>query len=103
MPQRDCSFGHRRSAQELNRIGICISATMTVLDLLHRPISRRYRLIDASLHPHPQLDGLYESLQAALEDAAAWCCQASPDHGLASIGVEVLTTTGSWRTVRHPG
>ncbi len=75
---------------------------MSVLDLLQRPISRHYRLIDASLHPHPQLDGLYESLQAALADAADWCRQASADNGLASIGVEVLTTTGSWRTVRYP-
>jgi hypothetical protein len=75
---------------------------MSVLDLLHRPISRRYRLIDASLHPHPQLDGLYESLQAALEDAADWCRQAREGSSLASIGVEVLTTTGNWRTVRYP-
>ncbi|MEN9496482.1 MAG: hypothetical protein RLZZ516_1015 [Cyanobacteriota bacterium] len=75
---------------------------MSVLDLLSRPISRRYRLIDASLNPHPQLDGLYESLQAALEDAAAWCRQVSADRAPASIGVEVRTSSGSWRTVRYP-
>mgnify|MGYP003338829049 CR=1 FL=1 len=42
---------------------------MTHLQLLAAPISRRYRLVDAALQPHPQLDGLYESLDAALEEA----------------------------------
>lgn len=78
------------------------SASMSVLDLLHRPISRRYRLIDASFQPHPQLDGLYDSLQTALEDAHDWCRQVSGETMVSSIGVEVLTTTGNWRTVRYP-
>ena len=30
---------------------------------------RTYRLIDALLQPHPQLDGLYDSIEAALRDA----------------------------------
>ena len=33
---------------------------------------RSYRLIDALLQPHPQLDGLHDSIEAALRDAITW-------------------------------
>ena len=33
---------------------------------------RSYRLIDALLQPHPQLDSLYDSIEAALRDAITW-------------------------------
>jgi len=74
---------------------------MTHLQLLAAPVSRRYRLIDAALQPHPQLDGLYESLEAALEEALAWCGSLTASQPLA-IGVEVSTLSGGWRTVRYP-
>lgn len=74
---------------------------MTHLQLLAAPASRRYRLIDAALQPHPQLDGLYESLDAALEEALAWCGNLAASQARA-IGVEVSTTSGGWRTVRFP-
>jgi hypothetical protein len=74
---------------------------MTHLQLLAAPISRRYRLVDAALQPHPQLDGLYESLDAALEEALAWCSNLAASHAR-SIGVEVSTLSGGWRTVRFP-
>lgn len=74
---------------------------MTHLQLLAAPVSRRYRLIDAALQPHPQLDGLYESLDAALEEALAWVGSLTVSQPLA-IGVEVSTTSGGWRTVRYP-
>jgi len=74
---------------------------MSRLQLLAAPTSRRYRLIDAALQPHPQLDGLYESLEAALEEALAWCGNLAA-HQHPAVGVEVSTTSGHWRTVRYP-
>jgi len=64
-------------------------------------VSRRYRLIDGALQPHPQLDGLYESLEAALAEALAWCGSLTASQRLA-IGIEVSTSRGGWRTVRYP-
>jgi len=75
---------------------------MSRLQLLSPPASRRYRLIDAALQPHPQLDGLYESLDAALEEARSWCCSVGSQLPGLPIGVEVSTTAGNWRTVRYP-
>jgi hypothetical protein len=63
--------------------------------------SKRYRLVDASFEPHPQLDSEYESLEEALQDAVAWLRE-QPDTGTAAIGVEVSTRSGGWRTVRYP-
>ena len=75
---------------------------MTHLQLLNPPASRRYRLVDAALQPHPQLDGLYESLEAALDEAFSWCHSPDSSRQGFPIGVEVSTTTGNWRTVRYP-
>ncbi|MFM7653441.1 MAG: hypothetical protein ACKO5M_11065 [Vulcanococcus sp.] len=67
----------------------------------------QYRLIDHRGAPHPVLDDLYDSLDAAWSDARSWWEQAV--SGLQersepmAIGIEVSTTSGSWRTVRHPG
>ena len=67
----------------------------------------QYRLIDHRGAPHPVLDDLYDSLDAAWSDARRWWDQAVcalHDKGEPmAIGIEVSTTSGSWRTVRHPG
>ena len=68
---------------------------------LGQPIAKRYRLINASFEAHPQLDAIYDSLEDALNDAAAWLAsQASAAQ--AAIGVDMCTRSGEWRTVRPP-
>jgi hypothetical protein len=65
-------------------------------------LDRVYRLVDRQGNPHPVLDDLYDSLEAAWNEAQAWWgeqrCGAEPME----IGVEVSTSCGSWRTLRHP-
>ena len=67
----------------------------------------RYRLIDHRGAPHPVLDDLYDSLDAAWSDARTWwdhnVCGLSDRGDSMAIGVEVSTASGSWRTLRHPG
>ena len=65
---------------------------------------RIYRLVDRQGAPHPVLDDLYESLDAAWSEALGWWndhCGGSP--GPVEIGVEVSTASGDWRTLRFPG
>jgi hypothetical protein len=67
----------------------------------------RYRLIDHRGAPHPVLDDLYDSLDAAWSDARTWwehnVCGLGERSDAMAIGVEVSTASGSWRTLRHPG
>lgn len=64
---------------------------------------RAYRLVDALLEPHPHLDGLYDSIQEAFRDACEWLEGMGPVADVAStIGLEVRTPDGGWRTIRHP-
>lgn len=85
---------------------------------LFRPIpfelGRCYRLTDGLGQPHPELDELFESLEAAQEAALAWIdrqqivCEPVTDAerlqalGL-HFGLEVSTPSGVWRTLRHAG
>ncbi len=73
---------------------------------------RIYRLVDASGHPHPILDDLFDSIEAAWDAALAWCegqgllsAEAAPlDRSVvlgAHFGMEVSTRRGDWRTLRH--
>ncbi|MCP9888241.1 hypothetical protein KBY96_09915 [Cyanobium sp. ATX 6A2] len=65
---------------------------------------RRYRLVDGRGAPHPVLDDLYDSLEAAWAEASRWWqshCGCSQDP--VEIGVEVSTASGEWRTLRFPG
>jgi hypothetical protein len=65
---------------------------------------RSYRLVDARGEPHPVLDDLYDSLDAAWTEAVGWW--ENQDHAVREpigIGVEVSTTNGDWRTIRYPG
>lgn len=65
---------------------------------------RHYRLVDRQGAPHPVLDDLYESLDAAWSEAIHWWHQhMGPTQGPVEIGVEVSTASGDWRTLRHPG
>lgn len=63
---------------------------------------RDYRLIDGWQQPHPHLDGLYESVEEALADAIGWLESRGAEAEEASIGLEVSTPCGSWRTIRQP-
>lgn len=65
---------------------------------------RQYRLVDKNGSPHPVLDDLYESLEAAWGEATGWWQQEfGVQKGPMDIGVEVSTASGAWRTLRHPG
>lgn len=63
---------------------------------------RDYRLIDNLHQPHPHLDGLYESMEEALADAIGWIESMGPGGTNTSIGLEVSTPSGCWRTIRQP-
>ncbi len=65
-------------------------------------LQRDYRLIDGWQRPHPHLDGLYESVEEALADAIGWLESRGAEAEEASIGLEVSTPCGSWRTIRQP-
>ncbi len=75
---------------------------MSFLQILNRPVARRYRLVDAAMQPHPQLDELYDSLEAAMDEALRWCASAGHQAQSLQVGIEVSTTLGNWRTVRYP-
>ncbi|MFM7314657.1 MAG: hypothetical protein ACKO0M_16105 [Cyanobium sp.] len=65
---------------------------------------RLYRLVDQYGDPHPVLDDLYESLEAAWSEALHWWRDnVGAEHSTVGIGVEVSTASGDWRTLRHPG
>ena len=65
-------------------------------------VRRDYRLIDSLQQPHPHLDGLYESIDEAMADAIGWLESMGPSARETSIGLEVSTPCGSWRTIRQP-
>lgn len=66
------------------------------------PGRRDYRLIDSLRQPHPQLDGLYESVEEAMDDAIRWLEGIGPSGMDTAIGLEVSTPGGCWRTIRQP-
>ena len=66
------------------------------------PDERRYRLTDAAMQPHPYLDVDFPSLQEALDAARRWSRNRALDSYQASIGVEVSTERGDWRTLMLP-
>lgn len=73
------------------------------VNALFRSVQRRdYRLIDCCHQPHPHLDGLYETVDEAIADAVVWLESMGPDAGDTSIGLEVSTPSGDWRTIRQP-
>ena len=69
----------------------------------HLLVPRVYRLVDAQGNPHPVLDDLYETQEGAWAEAVLWWhLQDSSSQGSIGIGVEVSTSNGEWRTIRHP-
>ena len=65
---------------------------------------RHYRLVDRQGAPHPVLDDLYESLDAAWSEAMGWWqYHYGSSQEPVDIGVEVSTASGDWRTLRFPG
>lgn len=65
-------------------------------------VARVYRLVDRQGNPHPVLDDLYDTLEAAWSEAQAWWNEHCSATEPVEIGVEVSTSCGSWRTLRHP-
>jgi len=64
---------------------------------------RVYRLVDHRGDPHPVLDDLYDTLEAAWSEAILWWhSERGPAASPVGIGVEVSTGSGVWRTLRHP-
>ncbi|WP_320664731.1 hypothetical protein [Prochlorococcus sp. MIT 1223] len=63
-----------------------------------------YRLIGLDGRPHKVLDAPYDSMDAALGAAKNWCNGQGLSGSLddRSIGIEVMTSNGSWRTVCYP-
>ena len=54
-----------------------------------------YRLVGLNGEPHPVLDTPYDSFDAAQKAAQLW------DKQDQSIGIEVKTSNGSWRTILY--
>ena len=64
---------------------------------------RLYRLAGLDGSPHPVLDMPYESIEAALVAAQTWSDGQGLNCSLSqrALGVEVMTRSGSWRTIRY--
>ena len=62
-----------------------------------------YRLVGLDGSPHPVLDTPYESIDSAMWAAKNWCSRQSRNalDNEETIGIEVMTSNGSWRTVRY--
>ena len=63
-----------------------------------------YRLVGHDGLPHPVLDTPYDSMDAAVKAANSWSANKNNlGHLLndTSLGIEVLTSNGSWRTVQY--
>ncbi|MEB3199395.1 MAG: hypothetical protein VKK62_02555 [Synechococcaceae cyanobacterium] len=60
-----------------------------------------YRLVERPGLPHPCLDDVYDSLDAAMGDALSWWqgCRGPSGSGCL-LGVEVRTRNGDWRTLQ---
>ena len=59
-----------------------------------------YRLVGLDGKPHPVLDTPYESIDSAIMAAQSWHSN-SLNHinNSETIGIEVSTSNGSWRTI----
>ena len=68
------------------------------------PLRLLYRLVALDGTPHPVLDAPYESEEAALAAAKNWCDGQGLNCSISqrAIGVEVMTRSGSWRTLGYP-
>ena len=64
---------------------------------------RRYRLVDLCGRPHTEFDLLFDSYEAARDEALRWDHDpgAGP-HDSPSITIEVSTVCGAWRNLGLP-
>ena len=62
-----------------------------------------YRLVGLDGSPHPVWDTTFESIDAALRIAKNLCkTTKNTEHYVErTIGVEVMTSNGSWRTILY--
>ncbi len=62
-----------------------------------------YRLVGPDGQPHPVLDIIHESIEAAIGAARNWSSEEEVRSPTISqnIGVEVMTNNGSWRTIQY--
>ncbi len=62
-----------------------------------------FRLVGMDGHPHPVLDTPYESMDAAIGAAKKWTSihRFHPFNDESPIGIEVMTSNGSWRTILY--
>ncbi len=65
-----------------------------------------YRLVGMDGHPHPVLDTPYDSIDAAIGAAKEWTStyvsgSNSLSNNESSLGIEVMTSNGSWRTILY--
>ena len=63
-----------------------------------------YRLVGMDGHPHPVLDTPYDSIDAAIGAAKEWTLANSKNsysHLESSLGIEVMTSKGTWRTILY--
>ena len=63
-----------------------------------------YRLVGIDGNPHPVLDTPYESIDAAVNAARSWSSVDGQDYSNdnnGTIGIEVSTSNGSWRTIGY--
>lgn len=64
---------------------------------------RRYRLVDLNGRPHAELDELFDSYEAACDQALRWDDDpAAGAHHSPSITIEVSTLCGGWRSLGLP-
>ena len=62
-----------------------------------------YRLIGMDGAPHPVLDTPYDSIDAAIGAAKEWISSRNGNSSnvTPTIGIEVKTSNGSWRTISY--
>ncbi len=62
-----------------------------------------YRLVGLDGLPHPVLDTPYDSIESAVKAAKSWSSDKPIGHLIrdGSLGIEVLTSNGSWRTIQY--
>jgi hypothetical protein len=85
--------------QSITKVASGVAQPATAVRAHHRV----YRLVDHRGDPHPVLDDLYDTLDAAWSEALSWWHgERGPAAPPVGIGVEVSTGIGVWRTVRHP-
>ena len=89
-------------SQSVTKVASGVARSGTAGTALHAN-QRVYRLVDHRGDPHPVLDDLYDSLDAAWSEALSWWHgERGPAAPPVGIGVEVSTGSGVWRTLRHP-